>query len=379
MDFELTSAQKTDRAAFRDFVDRAVAPDAGRYDREERIPCSLIAELARAGYLGLWLPTAFAGQGKDMLTYGLLNEELGRGCSSVRSLVTVHGMVSHAVARWGTQAQRDHWLPELAKGHIVGAFALTEPQAGSDAQAINSTAEFVRREYKLNGVKRWISFGQIATLFLVFARTEGKPAAFLVERNTPGLSVNPIHGMLGVRASMLAELRLDDCAVPKDNLLGAAGCGVSHVASAALDHGRYSVACGCVGIAQAALEAVQGYVDNRKQFGSLLKQHQLIRRMVSNMVTNVRAARLLCYRAGWLKDTGDPRAIGETWIAKYFASRTATRTTIDAVQIHGANGCSCEYPVERYMRDARIMEIIEGSTEIQQLTIADCIEACGSA
>lgn len=381
MEFELTPSQRADRAAFRVFVDRVVAPEAGRYDREERIPGSVISELARAGHLGLTLPVAVGGQGKDILTYGLLNEELGRGCSSVRSLVTVHGMVSHALSRWGTSEQRERWLPLLARGAIVGAFALTEPLAGSDAQSIEARAEATGDGYRLNGVKRWISFGQIARLFLVFARVAGKPAAFLVERSAPGLTIDPMGGLLGARASMLAELRFDDCGVPADQLLGGVGCGITHIALSALDLGRYCVACGCVGIAQAALEAVLKYVNTRKQFGSYLKQHQLIRRMISNMVTNIRAARLLCYRAGCLKDAGDPRAIGETLIAKYFASKAAAQAASDAVQIHGANGCRDSYPVERYMRDARIMEIIEGSNEIQQLAIADFAEAeagCGA-
>jgi alkylation response protein AidB-like acyl-CoA dehydrogenase len=225
--------------------------------------------------------------------------------------------------------------------------------------------------YVLNGQKKWITFGQIAGLYLVFAQHEGKPCAFLVERNTPGLWVEPIFGMLGTRASMLAELHFENCRVPKENLLGRVGFGVSHVALYALDLGRYSVAWGCVGIGQACLDACLKYTSQRKQFGVYLKDHQLIQRMITEMVTQVRAARLLCFQAGYAKQSADPSVFMETAIAKYFASRMATKVSCDAVQVHGANGCSGEYPLQRYIRDARIMEVIEGSTEIQQVAIAN--------
>jgi alkylation response protein AidB-like acyl-CoA dehydrogenase len=191
-----------------------------------------------------------------------------------------------------------------------------------------------------------------------------------VERDSPGFSVKPITGMLGVRASMLAELFMNDCRIPKDNLVGRVGLGVSHVSSYALDYGRYSVAWGCVGIAQACLEACLEYASERKQFGVYLNEHQLIQQMLTEMITNLDAARLLCFQAGYLKDIGDPRSIMETTIAKYFASTMVTKVANDAVQIHGANGCSSKYRVQRYLRDSKIMEIVEGSTQIQQMTIA---------
>jgi alkylation response protein AidB-like acyl-CoA dehydrogenase len=371
MKLELTPQQREDRAAYRDFVEREIAPYADAYDREESIPSSLVGKLAARGFLGLAVPQEWGGGGRDMITYGLLHGEIGRGCSSVRSLLTVHGMVTRAIIRWGLPEQKKRWLPKLASGEVIGAFGLTETKAGSDAASVQTTAMAHGESYRLNGVKRWITFGQIADLFLIFARCEGRPAAFLVERDSPGLSVTPIKGMLGVRASMLAEVRMEDCRIPSENLVGRVGFGVSHVASHALDEGRYSVAWGCVGIAEACQSACLRYTAEREQFGAPLKDHQLIRRMLTEMITNTRAAKLLCYQAGYHKDTGDPGAMLSTLIAKYFASVSAARAANDAVQIHGANGCSDQYPVQRYMRDAKIMEIIEGSTQIQQITIPE--------
>jgi glutaryl-CoA dehydrogenase (non-decarboxylating) len=370
MPYASTCQQQIDQAEFKAFVDEAVIPVADRYDQEEQLPPELIRQLAGRGYLGAVLPPESGGRGMDMITFGLLNEQIGRGCSSLRSLVTVHSMVGRTLLRWGNAWQKAHWLPRLATGDRIAAFALTEPAVGSDAKSIATTATPCGDSYMLNGCKKWITCGQVADVFLIFANSEGQHAAFLVERTTPGLRIEPIFGMLGVRASMLAELHIEDCRIPKENLVGRVGFGFSHVASSALDYGRYSVAWGCVGIAQACLEACLRYTADRQQFGAPLKDHQLIQLMITEMLTGVKAARLLCYQAGYLKDAGDPRAIMETSIAKYFASKTAVQASSAAVQIHGANGCSSAYPVQRYLRDARIMEIIEGSTQIQQVTIA---------
>lgn len=371
MKIELTTQQKDAQAEFRAFVDEEVMPHANRYDQEERTPPALIEKLAQKGYLGAVLPRVVGGKGMDMITYGLLNEEIGRGCSSLRSLLTVHCMVAYALSKWGNKSQKEYWLPKLATGEIVAAFALSEPNVGSDAKSVETTATLSGDSYVLNGQKKWITYGQIADVFLVFAQCAGKPSAFLVEKNSPGLSIQPISGMLGVRASMLAELEFRDCRIPQENLVGRLGFGFSYVASSALDYGRYSVAWGSVGIAQACLEACIQYTSQRKQFGVYLKEHQLIRQKITEMIANVKAARLLCYQAGYLKEIGEPNSIIETSIAKYFASTTATKVANDAVQIHGANGCTSEYSVARYLRDAKIMEIIEGSTQIQQITIAD--------
>jgi alkylation response protein AidB-like acyl-CoA dehydrogenase len=371
MRVELARQQTNDQAAFRAFVAEEIMPHADRYDREEQIPFELIRKLGREGYLGAIIPQEEEGRGMDLITYGLLTEEIGRACSSVRSLLTVHDMVAQSLVRWGSRDQRKYWLPRLASGEIIAAFALTESNVGSDARSIETTATLSGDTYVLNGQKKWITFGQIADLFLVFGQQQGQTCAFLVERNTPGLSIEPIFGMLGVRASMLAELHFDDCRIPKENLVGRVGLGFSHVACYALDLGRYSVACGCVGIGQSCLDACLSYTSQRKQFGVHLKDHQLIQRMITEMVTQVRAARLLCHQAGYAKQSADPRTFMETAIAKYYASRMATKASCDAVQIHGANGCSDDYPLQRYLRDAKITEVIEGSTEIQQIAIAN--------
>jgi glutaryl-CoA dehydrogenase (non-decarboxylating) len=370
MKIELTPQQKNDQAEFRAFGEEEIIPHANRYDQEEYTPAELITRVAQQGYLGALVAQENGGAGMDMITFGLLNEEIGRGCSSIRSLLTVHSMVTFALLRWGSRQQKSHWIPKLAAGEIIGAFGLSEPNAGSDAKSVETTARLCGDSYILTGRKKWITYGQIADLFLIFAQCDGRVSAFLVERNTPGFSTKPISGMLGTRASMLAELYLNECCIPKENLVGGRGFGLATVATAALDIGRYSVAWGCVGIAQACLEASLQYTSTRKQFGSYLKDHQLIQQMITEMITSVKAARLLCYQAGYLKDIGDPGTIMETWIAKYFASTIAAKAASDAVQIHGANGCSNDYPVQRYLRDARIMEIIEGSTQIQQMTIA---------
>jgi glutaryl-CoA dehydrogenase (non-decarboxylating) len=370
MKIELTSEHLSEQAAYKSFVDEEVIPVADQCDQQERVPRELINRIARRGYLGALAPKAAGGVGMDMITFGLLNEELGRGCSSLRSLLTVHSMVAQTISRWGSGGQKERWMRRLATGEDLAAFGLTEPDVGSDARSIETSATLLGDTYVLNGNKKWITFGQIADLFLVFAQCEGGPAAFLVEKMTPGLSVNPISNMLGARASMLAELRFQDCLVPRENLIGKPGFGVSHIASSALDCGRYSVAWGCLGLARACLEASVRYAAKRRQFGGALIDFQLIQRMISDMITDVRATRLLCLHAGHLRNAGDPSAMMETSIAKYFASRTASKASSDAVQIHGANGCSGEYPVQRYFRDAKIMEIIEGSTQIHQLNIA---------
>ncbi len=371
MKLELSSLQKNAKTEFRVFVNEEICPYAGEWDSKEFTPPELIKKIAQRGFLGAILPHEYGGKGMDMITYGILNEEIGRGCSSIRSLLTVHNMVAHALCKWGNKSQKEYWLPKLASGEIIAAFALSEPNVGSDAKSVETTATLASDAYVLNGQKKWITYGQIADIFLVFAKCEGKPTAFLVEKNSPGLSVKPMSGILGVRASMSVELQFNNCHVSLENLVGKLGFGFSYIASSALDYGRYSVAWGCVGIAQACLEACIKYTNERKQFGVYLKEHQLIRQMITQMITNVKAARLLCYQAGYLKDINDPNSIIETSIAKYFASTVATKIANDAVQIHGGNGCSSEYPVERYLRDSKIMEIIEGSTQIQEITIAE--------
>ena len=370
MDLGLTPEQIKSRKRFSDFVDEYIAPVADQNDRDEETPIELIKELGEQGFLGAFIPEEYGGRGMDMVTAGLLCEEIGRGSASLLSLLTINGMVSQAILKWGTRAQKEHWLPGLATAEKVAAFGVTEPDIGSDAKSVETTAELSGNSYILNGRKKWISYGQVADLFLILAQCDGKPTTFLIERDTPGFSTTPITGLLGFRSAMLAEVQIEGCRVPEENLVGRPGFGFSHVTNVALDHGRYCVGWGCLGLAEACLQASLSYTSERKQFGTNLRGHQLIQEMIADMITNIKATRLLCYHAAYLKETGDPGMIMETSIMKYFASRMVNKIANDAVQIHGAHGCGSEYSVQRYLRDAKIMEIIEGSNQMQQIIIA---------
>lgn len=367
---ELSTEHEEFQRDLKTFVEQEIIPYASIFDQKNEITGELIAKLSQKGYLGTLLPEEYGGSGKDMLAHAILNEEVGRGCSSVRSLLTVHGMAQIAILKWGSQTQQDLWLRRMAAGDTIGAFALTEPNIGSDAKSIETAVSQSGDEYIINGKKKWITFGQVADLFLLIAKLDGKPTAFLVERNIPGLTIKPMNGLMGCRASGIAELDFVECRIPKDNILGSPGFGLSHIALNALDYGRYSIACGAVGIGQACVEACLQYARKRKQFGVPLRQHQLIQKMITEMLVNVKAARLLCYHAAYLKDKGSPDSIMETWIAKYYGTTMLPKITSDAVQIHGANGCCSEYPVERYYRDAKIMEIIEGTSQMHEVLIA---------
>ncbi|MBB4683791.1 alkylation response protein AidB-like acyl-CoA dehydrogenase [Amycolatopsis jiangsuensis] len=354
------------------FVDGEVAPHANAWERAEEIPGDV---RARVGELGLWapfLPVESGGAGMDMVTLGRVHEEVGRGCSSLRSLLTVHTMVTATVHRWGDDEQRERWLPALATGETLGAFCLTDPDfSGSDATAAGTVAVADHGSWTLTGRKKWITGGQRAGLLLVFADTATGMSAFLVPADHPGVRVTPVRHMLGTTASMLATIEFDDVRLGPGALVGPPGWAAGTVMTGALDLGRYSVACGSVGIVRAALAASAAYTSQRSAGGGLLRDLPQIRAKISDMVTARDAGRLLCEKAGRLKDAGDPATIMATWVAKYFASTAAARTASDAVQIHGANGCGPDYPVARLYRDAKVMEIIEGSTQIQELTIAD--------
>ena len=365
-----TIHQQHAQAEFRAFANKDIAPFASQFDQEERIPPKLVSKLARQGYFGALLPEEYDGTGMDIITYGLLNEELGKVCSSTRGLVMLQNMVARTIFKWGNAHQKQKWLKHIASGEVIAALALTESDAGSSLKSVSTSAHLENESFVLNGHKKWISFGQIANLFLVLAQHQGKLCAFLVERDTPGFSIHPISGMLGLRAAMLADLYLEDCQIPKENLVGTVGFGLMPVALFALNIGRYSIAWGCVGIAQACLEACIKHTQKREQSGVLLKEHQLIQQMITDMIVNIKAARLLCYQAGQLETAGDPKAVMETMIAKYFTSTMATKVTNDAVQIHGAAGCSQDHITQRHLRDAKIMEIIEGTTQIHQINIA---------
>lgn len=367
----LTPAETARREEFRSFSGAEISPRATTFDRAGGIDDDLVAKLAGAGYLGATIAPEHGGPGMDEVTFGLLCEEIGAGCSSVRSLLTVQNMVARAIARWGSAAQKEHWLPRLAAGDAVAAFCLTEPEAGSDAASVRTSFSDSGGAWTVNGHKRWVTFARRADVFLVVGRAESGPVAALVPRATPGLSLHPVEGGLGLRAAELAEVVLDECSVSKEATLARPGFGFSHVASTTLDHGRYSVAWGCVGIARACLDASAAYASERVQFGAPLRDHQLVRRMITDMQVSSDAARLMCIEAGRQREAGDPRSIESTMAAKYFASTILPRVTNDAVQIHGANGVDPAYGVERHFRDAKIMQIIEGTDQMHQVNLAD--------
>jgi len=360
----------TDRASARAFVQAHIAPYGNEFERAGRLPEQLLERIGAAGLWAPFLPTEVGGAGMDMVTLGHVHEEIGRGCSSVRSLLTVHTMVAWALQRWGSAEQRERWTAALCSGAALGAFCLSEPEAGSDATGIRTSATRSGGGWTLDGVKTWITNGQRADLFLVFARTAGSIGAFLVPRNTPGVTVSAIPEILGTRASMLGTVTFTDARVGPEALLGPSGFTAGMMLTGTLDLGRYSVAAGSVGIIQACLEACAVYSNRRTVNGAPLRTLQLIQAKVTDMVTDVRAARLLYEEAGRLKDAGEASTIMATWVAKYFASTAAARHASEAVQIHGANGCGPDYPVARYYRDAKVMEIIEGSNEVQRITIA---------
>lgn len=375
MRLEPTAAQRAVRERTRAFVAERIAPHAGDWARADGFPRSLVGELRQAGLLGAPVPAEVGGGGLDPIAYGLLTEEIGRACSSVRSLLTVHDMCTQAVLRWGSRALKEEMVPAMAAGHLLAALGQSEPEIGSDAASVRTRAERIGGakdgDFLLTGRKRWITCGRIADLFLVIARLDDAPVALLVDGDSPGVTREPISDVVGTAAAHLAEIVFDGCRVPAERLIGRPGFGFTAVAGTALDHGRYSVAWGSVGIAQACLDLARRHTASREQFGKPLRDHQLIRRKLTEMIANVRAARLLCYRAGWMRQSGSPSAIGETQVAKYFASRAAVAAANDAIQLQGALGLSHASPAVRYLHDAKVTEIIEGSTQIQQITIPD--------
>ncbi len=365
-----TSIPTLDRAAARAFVDTCVVPAAASFEHDERIPRSVLDEVAALGAWGGLVPRDCGGIGLDMPTLGAVHEEFGRGCSSLRSLLTVHSMVTWVISRRGTAEQRTEWLGPLASGEVLASFCLSEEEAGSHTPGITTTARREADTWVISGRKKWITGGQIAGLYLVFARTDAGISAFLVPAQ-PSVAVQPITGLLGTRASMAAELILNDVRVPAGAMVGPGGFAPGFVLTAGLDIGRYSVACGSVGIIQGCLEATARYARVRHVGGTAIGDFQLTQAKLADMVTSAAAGRALCERAGRLKEAGDEETVMATWVAKYFASRAAVKAAADAVQVHGANGCTDAYPVARYYRDAKIMEIIEGSSELQQIMISD--------
>jgi glutaryl-CoA dehydrogenase (non-decarboxylating) len=364
-----------DVASWAELCAAEVGPRAYEIEQLGRLPDDLLEQMVRLKVLGAPFPRELGGSGLTPTVCGLLCEEAGRWCTSTRSLLTVQWMVGAALQRWGTEEQRRRWVPRLADGSTIAALALSEPGAGSDAAAIATNVSRHGRDLVLNGRKRWISFGTTADFVLVLATGEDGAVAVVVERGDPGLSVAPINGLLGCRGSDVGDVLLEDCVVPANRVVGRPGSGITHVAGTALDDGRFTVGWGCVGMLAACVEDSSAHATARRQFGVPIADHQLIRRLLTDMGTAAATARLLALEAARLRTAGRANAAAATLMTKYHASTAAARAAADAVQIHGAAGCVAGSRVERFYRDAKVMEIIEGSTQVQQNVIAAHVRA----
>jgi alkylation response protein AidB-like acyl-CoA dehydrogenase len=376
MDLSLSPEQEATRRAVREWVDAVVAPAAIRNDREERFPQEALDGLTRDGWVGLTIPEEYGGGGADPLTYCLVIEELGRGDANVRSILSVHlGLVAGSIARWGTDEQKQHWLPQMATGEALGCFCLTEPDHGSDPAALESTAVREGDSYRINGSKIFITNGDIAGVALVMARTGGPGArgvsAFLVPCDTDGFTPKPIHGKLGLRSCDTAEIAFDDVVVPASARLGEEGDGIK-VALSALDDGRMSLAASCTGLAQNALEVMTAYAQQREQFGKPIASFQLIQELISDTAVEVDAARLLTWRVADLKTRGEKYTLAAS-MAKYYASEASVRAANAAVQVHGGYGYVDEFVVGKLLRDARVTTLYEGTSQVQKLLIGRAV------
>jgi alkylation response protein AidB-like acyl-CoA dehydrogenase len=373
MDFELTDEQRLVRETARAFTDNEIVERARENDRNEHFDLELVEKIAAQGYLGAIVPREYGGAGLDYLTYGLIVEEIGRGDSAMRTVVSVQtSLVCSALVRWGTEEQKQHYLPKLCSGEWLGCFGLTEPDTGSDAANQRTRAKKTDSGWVINGAKMFISMGNYARLALVFAQTDPDLAhrglaCFLVDTDQPGYQPSPVHHKLGLRGSDTAEISLSDVEVPDDAILGEIGDGFK-VAMSSLDSGRYSVAAGCVGICQGCLDASIRYSKERRQFGRPIASFQLVQEMIADMALETDAARMLVWRAGYLKDTGQPNTT-ETSVAKLYATEAAVKCANAAIQVHGGSGYVDDYPVERYLRDARVTTLYEGTSQIQKLII----------
>jgi alkylation response protein AidB-like acyl-CoA dehydrogenase len=373
VDLDLSDEQRLIQETAREFVDREVVPRARDNDRAARFDVELVGRIGEMGYLGAPVAERYGGRDLDYVTYGLIVEQIGRGDSSVRTVVSVQtSLVCGSIERWGTEEQKKHWLPRMCSGEALGCFGLTEPDTGSDAAALRTRAERADGGWRISGQKMFISLGNQADVALVFAQTDPAQkhrgiACFLVPTESDGFSSQEIHGKLGLRASDTASLALDAVQVPDDALLGEVGDGFK-IAMTALDSGRYSVAAGCVGICDGCVDASVAYAKERRQFGVPIASFQLVQEMIAEMVVKRDAARLLVRRAGILKDQGEPNTV-ETSIAKLYATEAAVDCANLAIQVHGGSGYVDDYPVERYLRDARVTTLYEGTSQIHKLII----------
>jgi alkylation response protein AidB-like acyl-CoA dehydrogenase len=372
MDLSLTDEHTALRELARDFIDREVVPYAAEWDRVEQVDRSIVGKLGSVGFLGMTVPEEFGGSGGDHLSYCLMMEELGRGDTAIRGIVSVTlGLVGKTILSFGSDEQRKQWLPRLCTGESLACFGLTEPDTGSDAGSLSTRAVRDGDDWVITGSKMFITNGTWADLCLVFART-GEPGprgitAFLVPTSSPGFTHREIKGKLGLRGQSTGELILENVRVPATSVLGEEGRGF-RVAMSALDKGRMSVAAGCVGLARAALEASVRYAGERTQFGKPIATFQLVQEMLADMAVSTDAARLLVWRVADLIDRGLPFST-EASMAKLYASENSVNAANLAIQVFGGYGYLDEYPVAKYLRDARVMTLYEGTTQVQKLLI----------
>ena len=377
MDFQLSEEQLMVRQTAREFAEKEIKPQAAEFDATGEFPAEIIKKLASLNFLGITIPEEYGGGGLDAVSYAIVIEEISRACASTGVILSVNNsLVCEPILKYGTDFQKKKYLPDLASGKKLGCFALTEPEAGSDASNLKTTAVLKGDHYVLNGNKLFITNGKVAEVALVFAMTDKSLgykgiSIFVVERGFPGYSVGKIQQKLGINASGQCELYFEDCLVPKENLLGEEGGGFK-IALATLDGGRIGIAAQAVGIAQACLDECLKYSKERVQFGQPIAKFQAIQWMLADMSTEIEAARLLTYRAAFLQDKGE-RYSAQASMAKLFASETAMKATTKGIQIHGGYGYMKEYPMERFFRDAKVTEIYEGTNEIQRIVIASSI------
>ncbi|OYD06477.1 acyl-CoA dehydrogenase family protein [Paludifilum halophilum] len=371
MDFLLSEDQQAVQKMVRKFVDREINPYIEKWDAEQHFETGIIEKMADLGLMGSCIPERYGGQGMDYNTLAIICAELERGDTAFRTAVSVHtALNSMTLLQWGDEFQKEKYLVPQAQGRKVGAYALTEPNAGSDVTSMQTRAIRNGDDYILNGGKTWISLCDVADHILVFAKTSPEDghkglSCFIVERTFDGVSTRGFKHKLGIRAGNTGEVFLDNVRVPKENRVGEEGEGFK-IAMSALDNGRFSVAGGAVGLIDACIEASVKYANERETFGKPIGKHQLVQQMIAQMVAGLETSRLLVYRVGWMKNRGF-RNTRETSLAKWCACDAAFNAAVDAVQIHGANGYSHEFPVERYMRNAKAPVIYEGTREIHQV------------
>src|SRR5919112_6062632 len=375
IDLSLTDAQREVQRTARAFAEREILPRIGEMDARAEYDRGLYEKMGSEGVLGLAIPERYGGAGMDYIAFALLCEEMERADTAFRVILSVHtGLNSLTLLQWANEEQKQQYLAPQARGEKLATFGLTEPGVGSDAANLATTARRDGDRYILNGSKIWISLGDTADHFLVFAnvdRSKGHRGitAFIVERSFPGFSSESLHGKLGVRAGNTGILTFDDCEVPAANRVGEEGEGFT-IAMSAIDQGRYTVAAGSEGLAQACLDASVKYAHDRKTFGQEIGRHQLVKQMIARMGAGIEAGRLLCRQAAWLKNRG-ARNTRETSLAKWFCTDHAVQSALDAIQIHGAYGYSNEYPVERYLRNSKAAVIYEGTSQLHTLIQAD--------